>query len=496
MEQPVTAKTQPRLGIIVQLLVSFLLVGGATAATSILVYIKEPPKNKPVAVLIPTVETFAIEEHHGNLDLTVSGSVVPFREIKIAAEVGGMITEKKDICRAGNYVEKDTDLLTIDRKSYEIEAQTLQAELTQSEKMIVETVKEIEGLKAQIALANEELELLNEEYDRNQNLKGVVSRSELDQSQRSVLSSRSQLTSLKKTLETAEARKLRMDAALELSARRLERANLNLAKTIIRAPAKGVIVKESVQQGEVVAAGTQLLVFEDTQKAEVVCNLSKTDVDWIRQNSKSVETPNDGIQSAYQLPQLEVEIYDSRQPEVSWQGILQRIDGIGLDELTKTIPVRIIVDQPVVDTPNGQRALVRGMFVKCRFEIKADDADGKTKYVRFPSTSVKQGNYVWVVKGRTIHRVSIEAVDQIDHRQTLNGDKAEEVDFTIARLTDSIKAGELVVISPMPQPSEGSQVRFHGDPDPNQESEDTVSSKDSDKATTEEANDATRDEES
>jgi multidrug efflux pump subunit AcrA (membrane-fusion protein) len=59
------------------------------------------------------------------LQLVVDGSVVPFREAKVAAEVAGKIESKTDNCEAGAYVEANELLMTIDPTDYELEVEQL-----------------------------------------------------------------------------------------------------------------------------------------------------------------------------------------------------------------------------------------------------------------------------------------------------------------------------------------------------------------------------------
>ena len=107
---------------------------------------------------------------------------------------------------------------------------------------------------------------------------------------------------------------------MELTGQRLKRAELEFRRTKILAPADGVIVTEMVQQDAFVRQGEMVLQFENTEVSEVRCNLTTTDLDWIRLNSKDKEK----ARSIYQLPKTAVEIYDAAEPDVVWSGVLER----------------------------------------------------------------------------------------------------------------------------------------------------------------------------
>ncbi len=453
------------IGEIVKTAVSLLIVAGSIGFASALYFMKSPPANKASDTMIPKVEVYSAKPYVGNLDLVVSGTVVPFKEIKVAAEVGGRLTEKFHECDAGTYVKKGTPLLVIDRESYELEVKTLDAEVAQSKNLIVETEKELLGISERIEIAQQELVLLQKEFERNHRLKDVVSSTELDQSKRGLLTSQSQLSTWQNNKLTADARLERVRSALELSLRKLERSKLNLAKTNVVAPDDGVVVKESVEKGDFVSPGTILLTFEATENAEVICNLTMTDLNWIKQNV--APTPgnidaNDLRRIAYELPKMNVKVFDPREPDIQWVGTLERFDGIGLDKMTKTIPVRIIVAKPVVGTERGSRTLVRGMFVKCRIEVPPDSRADSASHLIFPAKAIRSGSFVWSVANNRLRQHRVKIVNNTTAVDPKYGN--EELQLAIVRLEDGgLQPGDKVVISPIGQPSEGSEVMIISD---------------------------------
>lgn len=445
---------------LISLTIVLAAVGGVVAAY----LMQTPPPNRPPDSLIPLVKTAATEIYQGPLFLTLSGTVVPHREIKIAAEVGGIVLEKSPECRAGNYVRSGTRLLTIDKQNYELEYKTIEAELSQSTTMIGEVEEEIRGLNRMIELGREELALIRKEVDRNTKLTNVVSRTEADQAERNLLTAQSQLSTRENNLNTATARLERMKAASELVARRLERAKLNLARTEIFAPSDGVVVTENVQQGDLVAVGSPLIVFEDTQRAEVAANLTATDLAWIRQNltagvpGKTTDEAN--LEIAYQLPKTDVKVFDPSEPDVVWSGFLSRFDGIGRNELTKTIPIRITIDNPVIESPTGPRPVVRGMYVKCRLEVSAEERSNQGKLLSLPKRAIKPGGTVWGVQDLKLFRRKVQIVHEFERVNTAG----ETEKMAIVRLIDDgLKPGDRVVVSPLSQPAEGTVVELLND---------------------------------
>ena len=231
---------------------------------------------------------------------------------------------------------------------------------------------------------------------------------------------------------------------------------MQLRRTVVTAPVDGVIVTELVQENDYVRQGDQIITFEDTSKTEVRCNLTTTDLNWIRRNSK----PNgDQPLSVYQLPKTDVLIYDSVRPNIMWKGTLERFDGIGRDPITKTIPCRIIVDQPVIETPEGPSALVRGMFVKCRMEVQTSASEESNNLISFSELALHPNNQVWFVSDDKLDRALVKIVDRTQKSSSGGGPAT-----VVARpLSDKLKSGTRVVVSPLSQPTVGAPVIVAGE---------------------------------
>lgn len=440
---------------IAKYVISFFIICFGVGALLFLASLATPPVTEASNALIQQVDTYELQPYNGLLDMVVTGSVVPHREIKIAAEVGGTVANKYPACEAGNFVNKGEKLLEIDAEEYQIEIRKLEAEVLQSEKRIEENKQQIAGEELNIELAKQDLELQKQEFERNRRARGVLSQTELDQSQRALNSAQTQLTNRESNLATLKAGTARLRAALQLSNRLLEKAKLDLRRTTIVAPDDGVIVQEMVQEGDYVLKGTHIVTFEDTKKAEVLCNLTPADLIWIRANAPSdSELIDSDPRAVYRLPKTDVIIYDPDDPQITWQGVLERFDGIGRDEITKTIPCRIVIQNPIVQTDTGPRALVRGMYVKCRVEVQTTSGEDGQLLVSFPAGALYPGDHVWIVKDERLRRIDVEVVDLTE---TMVDGVAKEI--VIAKtVNDELQPGNAIVISPLSEPKVGDQV--------------------------------------
>lgn len=418
---------------------------------------KSPPREKDNEKQIPLVSTYAATKFMGKLDLSVTGEVVPFRVVTKSTEVAGRIDMKSELCRSGRAVTKGEILVQIDETDYQNEIERLQAEVDQSKSMIEELRKEVDGAEKSVDVSKREFELLQKEYERRKELQNSLSKSELATAERNMITAEKAFISANNTLTILEARKARMDAALVLSNKMLTKANTDKERCTIKAPIDGVIVQSDVEQGDYVNKGAALFTIEDTSTSEVLCNLKMEQLDWLwehRPNSQAGQK-----RTAYQPPRVPVTIQSEVGEQLcKWNGILDRYDGIGLDDSTKSVPCIIVVDDPTFQSPSGPIALVRGMFVEATVEYKYGDDSAESSLnglTQFPAGAVQPGNYVWVDDNGKLAKRDVDVVDHVT-------DEKSNQRFAIVNATGekSIAPGEMVIYSPIANPTEGAEIRI------------------------------------
>jgi len=168
----------------------------------------------------------------------------------------------------------------------------------------------------------------------------------------------------------------------------------------------------------------------------------------------------DKARSIYQLPKTGVDIYDTDEPDVVWKGVLERFSGIGRDPVTKTTPCRIIVPTPIVQAKTGPRALVRGMFVKCRIEVQASAGDMTNDLISFSERALQPNGDVWFVREKKLLKSSVSVVDRMEWE---NAAGKTEINIVARVKSGDLKPGDTVVISPLGQPAVGTEVLIDGE---------------------------------
>ncbi len=441
-------------------IISLVIIVASVGGMAGLFALKKDPENKPVVDTNPTAATFEAVPFDGNLGIELSGIVVSYREINLAAEVAGRIEVKANECEAGNFVKAGTLLLSVEKADYDLEIKRLKAELNQSQVMIRELEDEIAGLRQTIDIAKEDLELQQGEYSRRLAARDALSVSELNQSRQNLNAAERAVTELNNSLSVLTTRKSRLESGIELSQIELEKAQLNLARTEIRAPFDGVIVSELVEQGDFVQKGEQVVTMEDTSKSEVKCHLRLSQLERILKYRNHHDTANPA--AAYQLPPTPVTVHTTGLgSSFNWSGTLVGFDGIGVDEQSKTIPCRVVVDFPITtDAAGHQKALVRGMFVKVNIDLDSTLRSNASPLLMFPEVAVHPGDLVWTIADGKLARHKIKLIDRqlIDANPSPDGKDYLRKMVIATTAGDSIQPGDLVVVTPLSQPTPGVEM--------------------------------------
>lgn len=350
-----------------------------------------------------------LADYSDTLDITVSGTVVPFRQINVASEVDGKAIYKAPEARAGNFVRKGQVLYRIDSRDYELAVERLQQMLEQEQASLKELDQEVANTKRMIEVNKEELGLYDANLKRLQSLRGgVASQAEIDDVRRARLVAVNASTTLANQLQTIDTRRTRLNLAQKLATNQLEQSKLNLSRCEICAPVNGILSTENAQADSYTRKGETLAVLEDLESVEVQCNLRVDQLMWVldqqlNQSTGQVALPPD-VALAYSLPRtpvtIEYKVSNREDLVYRWQGHLDRYDGSGMDPQSRTVPCRVVVDEPTKYTLNGKPvesargnglpALVRGMFVDVVIEAKPSRV-----LLLVPKLAVKPGNNLW-----------------------------------------------------------------------------------------------------
>ncbi len=413
---------------------------------------KAAPARKADRETRPLVETRPLEHLQSEFDISLDGTVVPQREIVVAAEIAGQIVEKSPSCRAGNYVTAGTQLLVIDPQKYELEVQRLQSLVRQAEVDLKQIEVERTSVNALIEIAERDLDLKQRELRRVNGLfqRNAAAEGDRDRAEATMLLAQTTLQELRNKRDLFPSQQARAEAELRLKHSELAAAEIDLRKTKIDAPISGVIVDAPVEFRQFVNPATSLVQIEDTSVAEVSCRLRVDDLAWLWSCAgQSADREQTQSEPCYEVPPARATVtYRLGERHFEWTGRLARYEGTGIDSKTRTVPCRVVVEQPRrADRTNGPPALVRGMFVEVALRVVADE-----RLLQVPHEAVRPNGEVFTVEDGRLH------VHQVEAARVLS-------DALLVRAgSTGLRLGDRLVMTPLTSGFDGMQVREQAAP--------------------------------
>lgn len=256
----------------------------------------------PVTVTVETLETEDL-----TLTTTLPGRVVASLTAEVRPQVEGLIVER--LFEEGSKVAAGDPLYRIDDASYEALVAAARAQVSQATARLRATEKEAERVQALIDRA-------------------VVSEQSLDE---------------------AVAERDAAAAALEVAEAARLSAEINLERTVIRAPISGVIGRSLVTQGALVAAG-------QATPLTVIRKLDPVLVDVTQSASELIEWRRGLVSGRLADAELTVTLTLADGGGYEHSGLLTAAEPY-VDELTGVVTLRL-------QFPNPQELLLPGMYVQ------------------------------------------------------------------------------------------------------------------------------------
>lgn len=215
----------------------------------------------------------------------VRGFVVP-----MVPEVSGMLTEVN--VGLNERVEQGQVLARIAAKDYELAVANAEAALEQAGQQVGASIAEVSKATAALAEAKAQYEIDKRQGERVLKAAklGAVSKADMDRAESMIERGKAQVKTAEAKLEAAE-QKLGGEGADNTSIRSaqtaLEDAQLDLKRTVMRAPSDGGVTNVRVDAGQYAAAGQPLMTFISTGTVWIEA--------YMRENSIGQVNPGDEV---------------------------------------------------------------------------------------------------------------------------------------------------------------------------------------------------------
>jgi RND family efflux transporter MFP subunit len=355
-----------------------------------IISLSSPKPQKGIELPKPTPVFYeVITKKDISLKILTNGEVKPLNEINLISQVSGQIVEAADEFVDGGIIKAGSPLVWIDDRDYKLAVISAESRVAQASKLLEREIAESE-------LAKNDWEELG-------------------------LGEASSLTLRIPQLREAEA-------AEKAALADLEKAKLNLERTIVKLPFQGIIRQKKTGVGQFVGTGSILATAFSTEEVLIALPLTDTELSYL------------GLPLAYEEERPfsgpKVNFYSLVSNKKSeWEGRIVRTAG-SIDPLTRLVYVYAEVINPYQQSP----PLAIGMFVDAVIE-------GKTIKNGFlvPNSAINNNSKIYVIN--TNDNLEIRKIEVL----------GTENDYVIIK--GEISEGERVVVSPLNNAKEGMALK-------------------------------------
>ena len=338
----------------------------------------------PVAVRAQTIALETI-----SLEVTSEGNVQPRAQTQLVAQVSGEVIAVAEALLSGGQFQRGDTLLELDPRDYQIARSRLQASLDR---------------------ARAERDFASEEAARVRTLYGDE------------LASIADLQRAERTLSVAEASVTEAAAALE-------RASIDLERTVIKAPFNGRVRSESVDIGQFLREGANIATIYDTERLEVRFPLADAQLAFLDAEYARLGSAGDEAATVTLTAKFAGDMQ-------SWEAKLTRTEG---DISTRSRFLHVIAEVSDTTSDKGVQLPI-GLFVNGI--ITGRDVED---LVRIPRTALRADNTVMV----------IDENDQLHFRDV----QIFQLTSDSALISAGLNEGERVSVSPLQFVVEGMPVQ-------------------------------------
>lgn len=380
---------------------TLILVAAAVFAALRLVKTRPQAQRASTEARPPLVEVVAAEAAPGPVEVSAMGTVAPARRLVVQPEVSGRIVSFHESLVPGGRIREGEEILRIDARSYELAVEQQLAAVAKAE-------VELELEAGRRILAEEEWKLFESEVPFSEEGRRLA-------------------------LRKPQERNAKI--GVEVARTRLKQAKLNLEKTSLTAPFNGLVIDESVENGQLVTPQSRLATLVGTDEFWVTIVLPP-------EKLGNLVFPGEKGRAGSRV-RISRETGDG--DNVEREGRLLRLLG-DLEQGGRMARVVVSVRDPMRDGPGDHMPLLLGSYVRVVIEGRRL---GNT--VAVPRTALKERGTLWVL-GR-------ESRLEIRNIEVAWGGRDK------VYVSRGVAAGEMIVTGSVANAVEGMELRSATDHD-------------------------------
>ncbi len=331
---------------------------------------KQLPVKKPVVQSGALVQVLTAKLSDRQVDIPVTGTIVPKQEISIIPQVSGKLVYVAPFFEAGAYFSEGEVLFKIEEIDYNLAIERAKAQVA---KMDFELI----SVQSKARVAKKEWQLGHHE--------GEAPVSDLVLYGPQLKEARANLTS---------------------AAAALQQAKVNLSRTRITAPFNCRIRSEQIAIGQYVTPGSKMAVLVGSDEAEVIVPVPLSDLAWLQ-----VPRPGRIKKASMAIVQI-----SSGGLVFNWQGRLAR-SLAEVDQVGKMVRLAVTVADPYnlkAAAPKDRPELALGMFVQVIFR-------GRTAMgvISIPRLALRENDTVWLMTSENKLKIVPVQISRREHDEIL-----------------------------------------------------------------------------
>lgn len=375
-----------------------LICVGILAIAAIAVYfifMSEPTAKSEGATRKSAMLVDVVQVERGDFQPVIqsTGTVEPVEDVMLSPLVGGQVIRRSPSFVPGGFVKKGDVLLQIDPSDYRNVLELRKSELQQTE-----TDLDVEMGRQEVA--EQDLQL--------------VGGDSLSQQERSLVLRQPQLNAVKANIKASRAA--------------VDQAELELARTTIRAPFDAHVLSQNVTVGSQVSPGDNLGRLVGSEKYWVMLSVPVGKLSWMSFPDSEDERGSE----------VKIRNTTAWPPNTFRTGYLEKQVG-ALDERTRLARVLVSVPDPLAKDLEDKPVLMIGAFVEANLQ-------GETvqDVVRLDRNYVRNNNQVWVMENGKLAIKDVEIV---------------LTDSEYAYISSGLEDGDRVVTTNLSTVAEGVDLR-------------------------------------
>ncbi len=412
---------------------------------------RKDPESLKLPEDVLRVDVMALHPETVQVTIPGFGPAKALDVVAIAPEVSGTVVEVHPNLDVGGIIPRGEAIFVIDPSSFE-------ARLSEAKAQVVQLESQLERLKTQLVTDEKRLQtversrnLAEAEFERRKALletDDVGSRSSVDAQEQVYNAAVDAADQLAQVVRVYPMRIAEAEAMLDSARARQDLAEIDLKRTKLLAPFTGRVTANSVEVGQFISPGRELVTLANDAILEISVPLSAEEArDWIRYTSEPAEAGSAWFAKVEPV-ECEVRWTDQVTRDQCWTGTLHRVGMY--NEMSREINVVVrVTGEEAAPTEPGTLPLVDGMF--CTVKIPGRTVEN---VYRVPDGLVSHEGTVYMAIDGRLHTVPVEVIHREGDEVLIRGDFDDGAELITTRLVNPLENMLLEVVREDEAPAE------------------------------------------